>query len=348
MRPDAGLPPYSYDRADYRPLGRVLFEQWVRPSPLPQRFEAGAAAGSLRLRQPQMAAEVEERSGYALVESDGHRYAWDVDLTQVSLANFNYKKMSLVRDYTQLLADPGANPAFDQVFSIEPRAVETAMLKRRWRRANNGAWWPPTPPRTRPSAWRAARSFIIQGPPGTGKSQTITNLIADYAGRGKRVLFVCEKRAALDVVFNRLKQSGLAPLCSLIHDSQSDKKAFIADLEGMLRRLDGPEPQQRRAAGTARRPGASPGRAAAQYRPVQNRRWPPHRTRSAPPFGPCCAASPPCRQRPRSAMPRASSWPPCRPGMASAIWYAVCMASCASASGCTVWRPIPLPAWRHH
>ncbi|UUZ49841.1 hypothetical protein LP420_06750 [Massilia sp. B-10] len=103
-----------------------------------------------------MAAEVEERSGYALVESDGHRYAWDVDLTQVSLANFNYKKMSLVRDYTQLLADPGANPAFDQVFSIEPRAVETAMLKRRWRRANNGAWWPPTPPRTRPSAWRSS------------------------------------------------------------------------------------------------------------------------------------------------------------------------------------------------
>ncbi|UUZ52079.1 hypothetical protein LP420_06745 [Massilia sp. B-10] len=43
VRPDAGLPPYSYDRADYRPLGRVLFEQWVRPSPLPQRFEAGAA-----------------------------------------------------------------------------------------------------------------------------------------------------------------------------------------------------------------------------------------------------------------------------------------------------------------
>ncbi|MES2015396.1 MAG: AAA domain-containing protein [Pseudomonadota bacterium] len=230
MPSGAGLPPYSYDRADYRPLGRVLFEQWVRPSPLPQRFEAGAPP-SAALRQPQMA-DVEERSGYALLESDGHRYAWDVDLTQVSLANFNYKKMSLVRDYAQLLAEPAANPAFDQVFSIEPRAVETAMPPPL---APGEQWSVVAADATQNAAVslaRSARSFIIQGPPGTGKSQTITNLIADYAGRGKRVLFVCEKRAALDVVFNRLKQSGLAPLCSLIHDSQSDKKAFIADLKG--------------------------------------------------------------------------------------------------------------------
>jgi predicted DNA-binding WGR domain protein len=226
----AGLPPYSYDRADYRPLGRVLFEQWVRPSPLPQRFEAGAPP-SATLRQPRMAADVEERSGYALLENEGHRYAWDVDLTQVSLANFNYKKMSLVRDYAQLLADPAANPAFDQVFSIEPRAVETAMPAPL---AAGEQWSVVAADATQNAAIglaRSARSFIIQGPPGTGKSQTITNLIADYAGRGKRVLFVCEKRAALDVVFNRLKQSGLAPLCSLIHDSQGDKKAFIADLK---------------------------------------------------------------------------------------------------------------------
>jgi len=56
-------------------------------------------------------------------------------------------------------------------------------------------------------------------------------LIADFVARGKRVLFVCEKRAALDVVFYRLKQSGLDTLCCLIHDSQTDKKSFIADLK---------------------------------------------------------------------------------------------------------------------
>src|SRR5208282_4133143 len=78
---------------------------------------------------------------------------------------------------------------------------------------------------------RTAASYIIQGPPGTGKSQTITNLIADYVARGKRVLFVCEKRAAIDIVFHRLRQQGLDELCCLIHDSQTDKKAFILNLK---------------------------------------------------------------------------------------------------------------------
>jgi predicted DNA-binding WGR domain protein len=232
-RASAGwLPPYSYARDDYRPLGRALFEHYVRPADLPQRFEAGAAPGP-RTRQPQMveAAEATEREGYVLQESEGHRYAWDLDLTQVTLANFNYKKMSLVRDYAQLLDGATANPAFDRVFSIEPRAMETSA--------------PPTLPaceqwsvvasdatqQTAVALARSGRSFIIQGPPGTGKSQTITNLIADFAGRGKRVLFVCEKRAALDVVFHRLKSSGLEALCCLIHDSQTDKKAFIGDLK---------------------------------------------------------------------------------------------------------------------
>jgi len=78
---------------------------------------------------------------------------------------------------------------------------------------------------------RTGKSFIIQGPPGTGKSQTITNLIADFVAKGKRVLFVCEKRAALDVVFNRLNQASLGGLATLIHDSQEDKKSFIMDLK---------------------------------------------------------------------------------------------------------------------
>ena len=47
----------------------------------------------------------------------------------------------------------------------------------------------------------------------------------------KAVLFVCEKRAAIDVVFHRLRQQGLDELCCLIHDSQTDKKAFIQNLK---------------------------------------------------------------------------------------------------------------------
>src|SRR6185295_17837781 len=53
------------------------------------------------------------------------------------------------------------------------------------------------------------RSFVLQGPPGTGKSQTIANLIAECLAAGKRVLFVAEKRAALEVVARRLERVGL-------------------------------------------------------------------------------------------------------------------------------------------
>lgn len=73
-------------------------------------------------------------------------------------------------------------------------------------------------------------SIIIQGPPGTGKSQTITNLIAAMVASGKRVLFACEKRAALDVVSHRLRQAGLGELVATIHDSQLDRKEFVVDL----------------------------------------------------------------------------------------------------------------------
>src|SRR4028119_1997035 len=58
----------------------------------------------------------------------------------------------------------------------------------------------------------AGRNGVIQGPPGTGKSQTIANLIATLAASGKRVLFVAEKRAALEVVMRRLERKELGHL----------------------------------------------------------------------------------------------------------------------------------------
>ncbi|MCA8926027.1 MAG: DUF4011 domain-containing protein, partial [Planctomycetes bacterium] len=75
------------------------------------------------------------------------------------------------------------------------------------------------------------RSFVLQGPPGTGKSQTITNMIAHCLGHGRRVLFVSEKMAALNVVHDRLRQAGLAPFCLEIHSTKSSKKAILAQLE---------------------------------------------------------------------------------------------------------------------
>ena len=74
------------------------------------------------------------------------------------------------------------------------------------------------------------RNMVVQGPPGTGKSQTIVNAIAQAVGAGKRVLFVSEKMAALEVVKRRLDAIGLGPACLELHSNKTNKKAVIEEL----------------------------------------------------------------------------------------------------------------------
>ena len=69
--------------------------------------------------------------------------------------------------------------------------------------------------------------FVLHGPPGTGKSQTITNLIAHCLSVGKRVLFVAEKKAALEVVHRRLTQIGLGPFCLELHSNRAGKAEVL-------------------------------------------------------------------------------------------------------------------------
>ena len=70
-------------------------------------------------------------------------------------------------------------------------------------------------------------SFVMQGPPGTGKSQTITNIIAEALADGKKVLFVSEKAAALQVVLKRLTEVGLDDFCLSLHNYKANKKEII-------------------------------------------------------------------------------------------------------------------------
>ena len=74
------------------------------------------------------------------------------------------------------------------------------------------------------------KTYVLHGPPGTGKSQTITNIIANALYRGKRVLFVAEKMAALSVVQNRLQSIGLAPFCLELHSNKTKKSAVLEQL----------------------------------------------------------------------------------------------------------------------
>lgn len=76
----------------------------------------------------------------------------------------------------------------------------------------------------------AGRDLVLEGPPGTGKSQTITNLIAHSLAKGKTVLFVSEKMAALEVVHRRLTGIGLGPFCLELHSSKTKKSEVLQQL----------------------------------------------------------------------------------------------------------------------
>lgn len=73
-------------------------------------------------------------------------------------------------------------------------------------------------------------SFILQGPPGTGKSQTITGMIVDSLSKGKKVLFVAEKMAALQVVCRNLKKVNLSDYLLELHSTKVTKPHLIEQL----------------------------------------------------------------------------------------------------------------------
>ena len=79
-------------------------------------------------------------------------------------------------------------------------------------------------------------SLVVKGPPGTGKSQTIANLIATLTARGQRVLFVAEKRAAIDVVLRRLAEVGLSDLVMDAHDGAKARHRIVDRLRDTLER----------------------------------------------------------------------------------------------------------------
>ncbi|WP_114749132.1 AAA domain-containing protein [Pleomorphovibrio marinus] len=81
-------------------------------------------------------------------------------------------------------------------------------------------------------------SGVVQGPPGTGKSQLIANLVSDFISRGKKVLVVSQKRAALDVVFDRLMTQGFGNFVSLVHDFRGDRKELYKKIAHQISSLE--------------------------------------------------------------------------------------------------------------
>ncbi|RDV15112.1 DUF4011 domain-containing protein [Pontibacter diazotrophicus] len=87
-------------------------------------------------------------------------------------------------------------------------------------------------------AVKQGRSLVVQGPPGTGKSQLICNLVSDFTARGKKVLVVSQKRAALDVVHQRLAQKGLDKFAALVHDINADRSSIYKQLLEQIEALE--------------------------------------------------------------------------------------------------------------
>ncbi|MCF6312979.1 MAG: AAA domain-containing protein [Verrucomicrobiales bacterium] len=77
---------------------------------------------------------------------------------------------------------------------------------------------------------RGKEGVAIQGPPGTGKSQTIVNILADCIGRGEKVLVVCQKYAALEVVARRMEEEGLGDRFFMIEDAKRSRRTLIKAL----------------------------------------------------------------------------------------------------------------------
>lgn len=221
---------YAYLGEHVRPLGVQLFHAYIAPRAAPDSVMHDAPRPIVWKAQPD---DTVTKELYSLKQAadEGGPYRWAFDLTTVTLAHFNYRNVSLVRDYATLMDDDdAANPAFSALFRDDAKPVEDATAPLPLPERHEVVLADPTQS-SAVARSRTGASYVIQGPPGTGKSQTITNLIADHVARGKRVLFVCEKRAALDVVHHRLVQVGIGPLACLIHDAHDDKKDFLKDLK---------------------------------------------------------------------------------------------------------------------
>jgi primosomal replication protein N'' len=81
---------------------------------------------------------------------------------------------------------------------------------------------------------RKSKGLVIHGPPGTGKSQTIVNVVIDSVAKGQKVLVVCQKQAAINVVAKRLTKEGISNLAVFVHDAMKDRVRVIEDLKKQI------------------------------------------------------------------------------------------------------------------
>ena len=155
------------------------------------------------------------------------------------LGLFPVPNQGLLRDTRAMMGEEPAGPvrAFLTAgvdFDAPPKAAGPAVVT-----PTGAAWLAAAADPCQARAVSLARegdggALVVHGPPGTGKSQTITNVIADHLYRGQRVLLVCDKRTALDVVADRLGHLGLRSLCAIVHDPRRDQRDLYRTIKDQL------------------------------------------------------------------------------------------------------------------
>ncbi len=212
------------------------------PNPLPAYRERGPEQGPPDKRvTPPFAFTLEPAPRADQESDDGPRLVAAAVLGLFPVAN-----QGLIRDTRAMLSEEAAGPVrafltagvdFDAPPKADAPAATLAMADVTtvpWLAAAADPCQARAVALARGDAAGGGGALVVHGPPGTGKSQTITNVIADHLARGERVLLVCDKRTALDVVADRLGHLGLRNLCGIVHDPRRDQRDLYRSVKQQL------------------------------------------------------------------------------------------------------------------
>lgn len=133
---------------------------------------------------------------------------------------FEVQKQNIIQDYDhlleleglELLSDDLEGHVFQPLSAVETDPSQQGIL----------------------NALGTKRNVLIQGPPGTGKSQSLTAVLVNALENRRKTLVVCEKRTALEVLYEALKARGLDHHCVLIKDISKDRKTVVDSVRSRI------------------------------------------------------------------------------------------------------------------
>ncbi|MCP1339269.1 DUF4011 domain-containing protein [Idiomarina sp. M1R2S28] len=181
---------------------------------------------------------VKEQAGFELVE-------------ELVLGSFSFAKYLMWKDLRDRLDDLKQNPFVKHLVDNprDPYPQESTFIERDEidKKLDPASIYTPlncdSSQLVAVDASARAQDFVLEGPPGTGKSETIANIIAHNIGLGRKVLFVAEKMAALNVVYRRLEKAGLDHLCLELHSNKANKRAVLDQLNKAWQKREGLNPR---------------------------------------------------------------------------------------------------------